>query len=227
MKAKKYSAEGAATGEVEVGEWLEKSDANSQMATDYIIAIRENKRQWSACTQNRSEVNHSGKKPHRQKGTGNARQGSLASPQYKGGGVVFGPRPKFNQHVRINQKEKKKAIQALFGEKLREGRFYVVEDFVLDAPKTKAVAGLLKGIGISGRTLILGAANVVEATTEGKTHRASSPVPEALNLRKSVHNLPKTDFTLLPNVSGYDLLRASNVVLTESAFNQLMTWEKR
>ncbi|MGE3954762.1 MAG: 50S ribosomal protein L4 [Parachlamydiales bacterium] len=227
MKAKKYTVEGASAGEMEVGKWLEKCDAHAQMVKDYVIAIRENMRQWSACTQTRGEVNHSGKKPHRQKGTGNARQGSLAAPHYRGGGVVFGPRPKFDQHVRINQKERRKAIQALLGEKLREGHFFVVEDFQLETPKTKAIVGLLKGIGVKGRTLIVGAENVVEAKTEGKTLRVSSPNHEATALRKSVQNLPKVEFTLLPNLNGYDLLKAANVVLTESAVKQLKKWEKR
>ena len=79
--------------------------ANSQMIKDYIVALRANARQWSANTLGRSEVVHSTKKPHRQKGTGSARQGSLVSPQYRGGGIVFGPKPKFDQHVRINKKK--------------------------------------------------------------------------------------------------------------------------
>ena len=78
------------------------------MIKDYIVALRANKRQWSANTKGRTEVNHSNKKPWRQKGTGNARQGTFAAPQFKGGGVVFGPKPKFDQHVRINRQERRR-----------------------------------------------------------------------------------------------------------------------
>ena len=74
------------------------------MIKDYIIALSANQRQWNASTQTRSEVNHSTKKPFAQKGTGNARQGFLGSPQFRGGGRVHAPRPKYDQHVRINRK---------------------------------------------------------------------------------------------------------------------------
>jgi len=83
---RKYDVTGKVLGQVDVQEELLEWVANSQMIKDYIVALRANKRQWSANTKNKSEVNHSGLKPHPQKGTGKARQGSLASPQYKGGG---------------------------------------------------------------------------------------------------------------------------------------------
>lgn len=105
---KKYNLAGEALGQVAINDELLESNANSQMIKDYIVALRENARQWSANTQTRAEVNHSGKKPHPQKGTGKARQGYLGSPQYKGGGRVHTPRPKFDQHVRINRKEKER-----------------------------------------------------------------------------------------------------------------------
>lgn len=114
---KKYDLNGKVLGEVTIAEDLLNEPANSQMIKDYIVALRANKRQWSANTKGRSEVNHSTKKPHPQKGTGRARQGSLAAPQYKGGGRVFGPKPKFDQHVRINKKERRLAIRYLVAEK--------------------------------------------------------------------------------------------------------------
>ena len=93
---KKYDINGKEIGKVEIDDSLLSATANVQLVKDYIIAIRENARQWSANTKGRSDVNCTGKKPHPQKGTGRARQGSLAAPQYKGGGVVFGPKPKFD-----------------------------------------------------------------------------------------------------------------------------------
>src|SRR5690349_7181997 len=116
---KKYKLDGQEVGTVKISSQLAEAEANTQMIKDYIVAIRENQRQWSASTKGRSEVVHTTKKPYRQKGTGNARQGSLVSPQFRGGGIVHGPKPKFDQHVRINKKEKKAAIRALIGEKIR------------------------------------------------------------------------------------------------------------
>src|SRR3990172_11505661 len=104
------------------------------MIKDYLVALRANERQWSANTQVRSEVNHSGQKPHPQKGTGKARQGYLGSPQYRGGGRVFGPRPKPGlERIRINKKEKRAAIRHLLAEKALGQRI-----FVLSAPHLKA-----------------------------------------------------------------------------------------
>ena len=89
---KKYNLGGDVLESVEVDDQLLQVLANSQMIKDYLVAYRRNQRQWSANTKTRPEVSHSGQKPHPQKGTGRARQGYLGSPQYKGGGRVFGPK---------------------------------------------------------------------------------------------------------------------------------------
>ncbi len=94
-------------------------------------------------------MNHTSKKPWRQKGTGNARQGSLASPQFKGGGVVFGPRPKFDQHVRINRKERRLAIRHLLVEKINGGSMIVVEDGAFKKELKNQAQSLLQVFKIS------------------------------------------------------------------------------
>ncbi len=209
---KKYNLEGEAVGEVNVDPKFLEVDASGQMIKDYIVALRANARQWSANTKGRSEVNHSKKKPWRQKGTGNARQGSLASPQFKGGGIVFGPKPKFDQHVRINRKERRQAIRQLLVDKLRDESIVLVEDAAfngaLQAPKTKTVVGFLKGKQIFGRRLLF----VGESAEEQGRHEI---------FRKSMGNLPKTKFSLAANVNGYDLMAAYGVVMTESALLEL------
>src|SRR5580704_12764073 len=132
------------------------------MIKDYIVALRRNARQWSANTKGRSEVNHSTKKPHPQKGGGRARQGSLAAPQYKGGGRVFGPKQKFDQYVRSNKKERQAAIRCLIGEKIRENHLHVIDDVEMDGPKTKSVADFMKSLELGKRVLFLGEGNYVE-----------------------------------------------------------------
>src|SRR5690349_5975615 len=133
-----------------------KSSANSQMIKDYIVALRENARQWSAFTKTRAEVSHSGQKPHPQKGTGRARQGYLGAAQYKGGGRVHAPRPKFDQHVRINRKEKRAVIRHLLIEKIQGNRLHVLEAGVMNEPKTKVVAEFLKKRNLGKKVLFLG-----------------------------------------------------------------------
>ena len=144
----KYNLQGEEIGQVDVDDAFFAFEANGQMIKDYIIALRENARQWSASTKTRAEVEHTTKKPHAQKGTGNARQGTLVAPQHRGGGRAHGPRPKFNQHVRINKKERRAAIRSLLAEKMRAGRMLIVEDMRLDAPKTQTVSRFLKPVDV-------------------------------------------------------------------------------
>ena len=154
---KKYDLSGNAIGQIEIDPTLLECVANSQMIKDYIVALRANKRQWSANTKDKSEVNHGGAKPHPQKGTGKARQGTLAAPQYKGGGRVFGPKPKFDQHVRINKKERRLAIKHLLAEKIREGKLHVLKNEGLETPKTKVVTNFMNVLGLADkRVLFLG-----------------------------------------------------------------------
>jgi large subunit ribosomal protein L4 len=165
---KKYNLAGKEVGQVSIDERLINAEANGQMVKDYIIALRANARQWSANTKTRAEVKHTTKKPHPQKGQGRARQGSLVAPQYRGGGRVFGPKPKFDQHVRINRKERKAAIRFLLAEKLKENRVRLIDDTAMDAPKTSMLAQFVKGFELRGRVLFLGEGAYTEVETEGK-----------------------------------------------------------
>lgn len=221
---KKYSLEGREIGEVEVNDTLANAEANGQMIKDYIVALRANARQWSANTKGRSEVNHTTKKPHPQKGGGRSRQGSLAAPQYKGGGRVFGPKPKFDQHVRINKKERQAAIRSLIGEKIRDNKLHIIEHTQLDTPKTKEVANLMKSLSLGKRVLFLGEGNYAEIETGDETKMVSIRNNKHENFIKSVRNLQKTQFSLATNISGYDVLIAQDIVLTESAFKELSQW---
>lgn len=221
---KKFNLEGKELGHVTVDKDLADAQANGQMVKDYIIALRANARQWSANTKGRSEVNHTTKKPHPQKGGGRARQGSLAAPQYKGGGRVFGPKPKFDQHVRINKKERKAAIRFLIGEKIRENKIWIIEDTKLKEPKTKTIANFLKACGFGKRVLFLGEGTFAKVKTDESTKRVSVHSDKHDHFIKSVRNLPKTEFSLVSNINGYDLLLAGDIVLTENAFNELKEW---
>lgn len=222
---KKYNLKGQEQGQVELNETLVNAKANGQMIKDYIVALRNNARQWSASTKGRSEVSHTTKKPHPQKGGGRARQGSLVAPQYKGGGRVFAPKPKFDQHVRINRKERQAAIRCLLAEKLQNNRLHIVDNFDLEAPKTKSVVELIKALGLSGRVLFLGEGAYLEfpAPFEGiSTYSVEQDAHD--NFIKSMNNIPKASFSLVKNISGYDVLVAHHIVLTEKAFDELNEW---
>ena len=208
-KCKKYDLSGNEVEEVTVvieGE----AKANSQSIKDYIVALRRNARQWSASTRSRKESNHSGAKPHAQKGTGKARQGFLGAPQYKGGGRVHTPRPKFDQHVRINQKERRAAIKQLLVEKLNEGAVVFVSDQMgayFKEPKTKVLSKFLKTIGFEQKRVVcLGA----EMSGEGSI----------LNFKKSIRNIPRASYMLAQNLNGYDLMVGQKFVVIDSAMGE-------
>lgn len=222
-KIKKYSLEGKEVGSIDVPQELIDAEANGQMVKDYIIAIRANARQWSANTKGRSEVNHTTKKPHPQKGQGRARQGSLAAPQYKGGGRVFGPKPKFDQHVKINKKQRLSAIRFLIGEKMRNERVIVIPDTSVEKPQTKIIANFIDQLSLGGkRILFVGEGEQAEAKA-GKGKKKTENKPH-LHFIRSMNNIPKTQFALATNVNGYDLTLASQIVVTEKALAEWQTW---
>ncbi|MBF5050748.1 50S ribosomal protein L4 [Candidatus Clavichlamydia salmonicola] len=210
----KYNFEGRQVGELSVDEDFLNTQVSSQAAKDYLVALRKNKRQWSASVKGRSEVSHSTRKPFRQKGTGNARQGTLAAPHYRGGGIVFGPLPKFNQHVRINKKERRAVIRLLFAEKIKSNAVCLVEDNVFtstfDVPKTSQALSFLNLLPIQKRQMIF----VSSSSLAGDF---------CFNFRKSVRNLTGfRDFLLGVNLNGYDLAVARSLIIAESAFVEMI-----
>jgi large subunit ribosomal protein L4 len=211
---KKYDLTGKVVGELSVDDMLLEAAANTQMIKDYIVALRANARQWSANTKTRAEVCHSGKKPHAQKGTGRARQGYLGAPQYKGGGRVHAPRPKFDQHVGINKKEKRAAIRHLLVEKILGNSVHVLADPSLKEGKTRYMAAFLKACQLEGKkVLFLGAA--------GQKNEKADEESKTLLLR-SMQNIPTLQFKQAQQINGYDVLVSQDLVIMDSAMDQLM-----
>lgn len=222
---KKYSLKGEETGSVEFADAFLDVEASNQMIKDYIVALRANARQWSANTKGRSEVSHSTKKPHPQKGGGRARQGSLAAPQYKGGGRVFGPKPKFDQHVKINRKQKKLAIRYLIAEKLKNDSLIVIDNMEMESPKTKSVTGFLDSKKVAGRRILfVGEGHYGEIEIGEHVEQFSAPSDQHHTFIKSMRNIPKTQFALASNINGYDLILANQIVITEKALQEWEAW---
>jgi len=220
----KVNLKGEKIGTVAVSEMLVSAEANTQMIKDYIVALRANARQWNANTKGRSEVNHSTKKPHAQKGTGNARQGSLAATQYKGGGRPFGPKTKYDQHVRINKKERQAAIRALIADKINAEQFYVLDSSEMSQPKTREVQNFMDACNLPGKTLFLAEGSFVDVTVDDVSHRFMIPTDKHEIFAKSIRNIPNACFKLVSTVSGYDVILANHIVITEAAFNELQDW---
>lgn len=207
---KKYDLSGRAVGEVAIDDALLQETLNGQLIKDYLVALRANARQWSAHTKTRAEVSHSGQKPHPQKGTGRARQGYLGAPHYKGGGRVFAPRAKFDQHVRINKKEKRAAIRQLLAEKIRSNSLHILQTPSLEAPKTKRVVEFLRQCNLEGkRVLVL-----------SERREAGENIYDVFF--KSMRNVPRIEMGCLSYASGYDLACAQDLVVMENAVDELL-----
>jgi len=212
---KKFDLTGKEIGSVQVDDALLELSAHPQSIKDYIVAIRNNARQWSASTKVRKEINRTGRKPHPQKGQGRSRQGDLAAPQYKGGGIVFGPRPKFDIHVRINKKERRAAIRTLIAEKIKANQVYILQKTEMDAPKTKLMNAFLHKImdGKSRRILFLGESKGVDGEMENPNQ----------NLVKSLRNIPKKEYAPVPQINGYELARCQDLVVLETALDEFLS----
>ncbi len=211
---KKYDLEGQEVGAVQVDDAiLQDTTAHPQSVKDYLVAIRKNARQWSASTKTRAEINRTGRKPHPQKGQGRSRQGDLAAPQYKGGGIVFGPKPKFDMHVRINKKERRAAIRSLIVEKMKENRVHVLKEGSFAEPKTKVMAHFFDKLDVSDRRILLLIESKASTQEMGNPHE---------NLMKSVRNIPKKEYSLVPQVNGYNLALAQHIVVLESALDEFL-----
>ena len=121
---------------------------------DAIKVAQASQRQGTASTKTRSEVSGGGRKPYRQKGTGNARQGSIRAPHYPGGGIVFGPKPR-KYDLKQNRKERRLALKGALSAKLQDKELVVVENLSLDTPKTKEFNQILKNLKVEGKALIV------------------------------------------------------------------------
>ncbi len=162
-----------------------------------------NARQGSACAKTRAEVSGGGKKPWKQKGTGRARAGSLRSPLFAGGGVVFGPKPR-DYGFNMPQKARKLALKSALS--ARQDNLVVVKDFsTINEPKTKLMVSALKSLKVSGKVLVI----------------ADVKAAENNYLELAARNIPSVKIILPSNLNVKDLLEADFVIVTESAVKDI------
>jgi len=180
---------------------LPEEEAASQAVHDVIVAMRANRRSGTANTKTRGEVAESGRKPFRQKGTGNARQGGNASPINRGGGVVFGPRPMdYSKHV--NRKTKRLAFASALSDRISSGDVLSVDDLKIDDGKTKSFVSRIKEIAGTQKALI------VSSSFTDKTYLAA-------------RNVAESKLSTALDVNTEEVLAYDKIVLTESAMATL------
>jgi len=196
-----YNQTGAETGTLELNETVFGAEYNEALIHQVVVAQQNNKRQGTKSTLTRTEVRGGGIKPWRQKGTGRARQGSIRSPQWVGGGVVFAPKPRdFEQ--KVNKKANRKAICSALSAKLADENMIVVDKIALQAAKTKEVATMLKALGVTKRTLLVVTADDADVV------RAAKNLP---NVKTIASNL----------VNVYDVVANEKFVATEQAIKNI------
>jgi large subunit ribosomal protein L4 len=154
-------------------------------------------------TKTRGDVSGGGRKPWRQKGTGRARQGSIRSPQWTGGGVAHGPVPR-DHSMRVNKKMKRGALRSALTDALQSGKLTVVSEIEFDEPKTKRAAELLATLGLSGKVLVV----LSEPTGDGA-------------VEKSFRNIADVKIAYAGGLGTYDVLWADRVLLTTAAIDAL------
>ena len=201
MKLTVTDINGNQQGELEVKFELVEGGRGTQAVHDTVVAYRASQRMGTACTKTAGEVAGSNKKPWRQKGTGRARAGSVRSPLWAGGGVVFGPKPR-DYSKKVNNKTRQLALRKALTERLKAGDVQVVTDLKLDSPKTRSFTALLAKLAIKGTALLVDAA---------VDH----------NVRLASRNVKGVEVTTAENLNTYQVLRPDKLLVTRSAFEKL------
>ncbi|MBV9462820.1 MAG: 50S ribosomal protein L4, partial [Verrucomicrobiae bacterium] len=177
---------------------IETTGASRQLIQDTVTAIRANGRQGNASTKTRGEVAGAGKKLWRQKGTGRARMGSIRSPVWRHGGIVFGPKPR-SYAKKVSKRQKRTAFREVFLARANAGDLIIVRDLKFDSPKTKAFAALIGKLPLEGKKSLL---------VYGQPDK---------NLILAGRNLADLDLTSADSLNVYQLMRYGKVVLTGDA----------
>lgn len=203
MKLQVLDAKGTSVKEISVNDAIWGIEPHQQAMFDAVIAQQAAMRQGTHKTKTRTEVSGGGRKPWRQKGTGRARQGSIRAPQWKGGGIVFGPTPEKNYLKHVNKKVRKLAIKSALSLKVQDKNIMIIDQFGIDKPSTKAMVEVLNNLKVNGEKLLI-------ITTEG----------DEVNF-KSSRNIEKVNIITSTGINTYDLLNANKLLVTEQALKAI------
>jgi len=193
--------EGSPVGEITLNDAIFGIEPHQQAMFDAVLLQRASLRQGTHKTKTRTEVRGGGRKPWKQKGTGRARQGSIRSPQWRGGGVVFGPTPR-SYNLKMNKKVRRLALKSALSFKVQESEMIVLNELTLTAPKTKEMTAVLNKLEADKKVLV-----IVGATNS--------------NVLLAARNIPTVKVIPSTQVNVLDLLDARKVIITEEAVNHI------
>lgn len=191
-----YNMEGVKTGTMEISDAVFAAEVNKPVLHQVVVNYLANQRQGTQSTKTRTEVRGGGAKPWRQKGTGRARQGSIRAPQWTGGGVALGPKPR-SYRFALNKKVKRLALRSALSAKYADYKVFVVDGLELDEIKTSKIAALLKGLEVSK-------ALIVTADADEKIY-------------KSARNIKNVTPTHVGTLNTYDVLKHDAFIVSKDA----------
>ena len=196
-----FKQDGTTNGEIELNSEIFGIEPNENVVFDAVIMQRASLRQGTHAVKNRSAVSGGGRKPWRQKGTGRARQGSIRSPQWRGGGVVFGPTPR-SYGYKLPQKVRRLALKSVYSEKVAENKFVAVDALSFTAPKTAEFAKVLAALSIDSKVLVI--------LEEGNEFAALS-----------ARNLPNVKVATATTASVLDIANSDKLLVTQAAISKI------
>lgn len=202
METKLFDLNGKEAGTVKLPDKVFNLEVNRTLLWENVTVLLQNKRKGLACTKTKDEVRGGGKKPYRQKGLGWARHGSIRSPIWKGGGVVFGPKPR-DYSVHIPKKKKLKALLSSLSEKAREKKVVVIEDLILQSPKTKNFAAILKNINLENVKTLVGLEKIDS------------------NIKLASRNIPRVTIKRVDDINCLDVLSVEYLLITKKGLEKL------
>ncbi len=200
-KVSLFKQDGSTIGEIELNENVFGITPNNNVITDAVLMQRASLRQGTHAVKNRSAVRGGGRKPWKQKGTGRARQGSIRSPQWRGGGIVFGPTPR-SYAYKIPKKMYRLALRSVLSQKVIDDSFVVVESIIFDSPKTKEFKNVLSTLNINQKTLI-----VLEE--------------DNVNAKLAARNLPNVTVMTAKGVNVLDVINNDKLIIVKSAVSEV------
>ena len=202
ITAKHYQQDGTEKGMQDLPSDLFECEVNTPVIHQAVVAYLANQRQGTAKTKGRSEVRGGGRKPFRQKGTGRARAGTIRSPIYRGGGVVFGPHPRDYRQA-LPKKVKRLALRSALSSRAQDGDILVVDDLAFSEPKTGQFAELLKRMDSYLKKVLF----VLEKPDQ--------------KVIMSARNIPGVKVTLGSMLNTYEVIWADRIILTQGALKAM------
>ncbi len=199
-KVSVYNMEGSEVGTMDLDDAVFGVEIKEHLVHQAVVQQLANNRQGTQKAKTRGEVRGGGRKPWRQKGTGHARQGSIRSPQWTGGGVVFAPTPR-DYSFKMNKKEKRAALKSALTSRVQDEKLVVLDELRLDAIKTKDFVKVLDNLDVSKALVVL--------------------VDKDFTVEKSAANVPDVKTSLVSTINVYDILKYDTVITTKAGVEKI------